>query len=137
MLPAIVRPTDVINPFSSIASMRYNCFKASSKDSAAIKTTSFEQQYLEFEILFPSNENGEKMKNNNTDTYRKADQENRISEYQYLKGPKILNKEHFQLEKIAVFQELLHQGIHHCKPWKCIVDSTSQGVFFQLALHVD
>lgn len=73
----------------------------------------------------------------NNFTYRKVDQENQISKYQYLKGPKISNKEHFQQENISVFQELLHPGIHHCKWRKGIVDSTSQDVFFQLALHVD
>lgn len=34
-IPDIVLPIFVIAPFSSIASMRYNCFNASSNDSAA------------------------------------------------------------------------------------------------------
>lgn len=34
-IPDIVLPILVIAPFSSIASMRYNCFNASSNDSAA------------------------------------------------------------------------------------------------------
>lgn len=70
-------------------------------------------------------------------SYWKGDQENQIWEYQYQQGPMISNKEHFQQEKIVVFQELFHPGTHHGKLWKDIADSTSQDVFFQLAQHAD
>ena len=49
-------------------------------------------------------------------SYRKGNQENQIWEYQYQGDLMISNKEHFQQEKIAVFQELLHPGSHHGKP---------------------
>ncbi len=77
-------------------------------------------------------ENREKMP-----SYMKGDQENQTWEYPYQRGPMISNKEHFQQEKISVFQELLRLGSHHDKVWKGITDSTSQDVFFQLGLPAD
>lgn len=47
--------------------------------------------------------------------YLKEDQENQTLEYQYRKDPMISGKEHCRQAKIAVFQELLHQEIHHGK----------------------
>lgn len=70
-------------------------------------------------------------------SYMKGNQENQISECQYQGGPKISNKEHFRQAKIVEFQELLHPGAPHGKPWKDITDSISQDVSFQLVLHVD
>ena len=130
MLPAIVRPMEVISPFSSIASMRYNCFKASCKDSAATKTT-------RFVIIFLINEKKECEIIIIINAYRKGDQENQIWECQDQRGSMISNKERFQQENISVFQELLRQGTHHYKRQKGIICSTFQAAFFQLSLHVD
>lgn len=41
-VPAILRPISVINPFSSMASIRYNCFNASPKDSPGPATYHFD-----------------------------------------------------------------------------------------------
>ena len=78
-----------------------------------------------------------KKKKKKIPSYRKGDQETQTWEYPYQRGPMISNKEHFQQEKISVFQELLHLGSHHYKVWKGITDSTSQDVFFQLDLPAD
>lgn len=48
-IPDIVLPILVIAPFSSIASMRYNCFKASSNDSAAYYRSGNFIRYVESE----------------------------------------------------------------------------------------
>lgn len=62
LIPAIVFPILVINPFSSIASIRYNCFRASCKDSAAAKAIGCKRLYA-MNVCLKSEETHRKKKN--------------------------------------------------------------------------